>query len=101
MTHQRNEFTRQELLSSRLAAGALVVLSLAFATAARAEAVSRFTTTHVAKVTPLKGVSTENVQTAAAQPAAPINTAATPNLALEQLGMGDMVRITVFRNPDL
>ena len=32
---------------------------------------------------------------------APITTAAAPNLALESLGMGDMVRITVFRNPEL
>jgi polysaccharide export outer membrane protein len=105
MTTQRNEFTRQELLSSRLAAGALVVLSLAFATIAHAEPVTRFSTTHVATVTPLQAPTSSQLpegsfQTAAAAPVAPTNTAA-GNIALESLGMGDMVRITVFRNPEL
>jgi polysaccharide export outer membrane protein len=102
MTTERNQFTRQELLSSRLAAGALVVLSLGLAGTARAEPVTKFATTQVATVTPLTHSSaTSRIQTAAAEPVAPVNTAATPNLALESLGMGDMVRITVFRNPDL
>ena len=100
MSTQRNEIKNQELLSSRLAAGALVVLSLAFATATRAEPVTKFETTRVARVTPTRH-STENIQTAAVQPVAPVETAAAGNIALEQLGMGDMVRITVFRNPDL
>jgi polysaccharide export outer membrane protein len=43
----------------------------------------------------------ENMQTAAASPVAPTATAESSNLALESLGMGDMVRITVFRNPEL
>ena len=102
MSTQRNEIKSQELLSSRLAAGALVVLSLAFAAVARAEPVTKFETTHVARVTPLRSTTpTQNIHTAAAQPVAPTEAAAAPNLALEQLGMGDMVRITVFRNPDL
>jgi len=100
MSTQRNEIKRQELLSSRLAAGALVVLSLAFATASRAEAVTKFATTHVARVTPVAAPA-QPIQTAAVQPVAPVETAAAANVALEQLGMGDMVRITVFRNPDL
>lgn len=100
MSTQRNEIKKQELLSSRLAAGALVVLSLAFATASRAEPVTKFATTQVARVTPV-GAPVQPIQTAAVQPAAPIETAAASNVALEQLGMGDMVRITVFRNPDL
>jgi polysaccharide export outer membrane protein len=100
MSTQRNEIKREELLSSRLAAGALVVLSLAFATASRAEPVTKFDTTHVARVTPARQ-PTHNVQTAAVQPVAPVETAAAGNIALEQLGMGDMVRVTVFRNPDL
>jgi len=101
MSTQGNEIKRQELLSSRLAAGALVVLSLAFATASRAEPVTKFETTHVARVTPMHKSTSQNVQTAAVQPVAPVETAAAGNIALEQLGMGDMVRITVFRNPDL
>lgn len=104
MSTQRTETKREELLSSRFAAGALVVLSLAFATVARAEPVTRYSTTHVARVTPMthSTASTqpqESFKTAAAAPIAP--TQAASNLALESLGMGDMVRITVFRNPDL
>jgi polysaccharide export outer membrane protein len=101
MTIPRNETTRQELLSSRLATGALIVLSLAFATVARAEHVTRYETTQVARVTPTHTPPSRGVQTAAAQATAPVETAASPNLALDALGMGDMVRITVFRNPDL
>jgi len=82
MTIPRNETTRQELLSSRLAAGALVILSLAFATVARAEYVTHSETTQVARVTPVRTPSNHGVQTAAAQPTAPVETAATPNLAL-------------------
>ena len=65
MTTERNRFTGQELLSSRLAAGALVVLSLALATAARAEPVTKF---DVATVTPTKSSSASHrgTQTAAA-----------------------------------
>src|SRR4051812_11880008 len=108
MTTQRTTGThREELLSSRLAAGALVVLSLAFATAARAEPVTKFETAKIARVTPVEPAAAPKprhgaVQTAAAEPVAPsANTAAAGNIALEQLGMGDMVRVTVFRNPDL
>ena len=106
MTTQRTEIKSQELLSSRLAAGALVVLSLAFATVARAEPVTRYSTTHVARVTPMtqpvaSTLPERSFQTAAASPVAPTQAAAEPNLALDSLGMGDMVRITVFRNPDL
>ena len=105
MSTQRTETKREELLSSRFAAGALVVLSLAFATVARAEPVTRYSTTHVARVTPMtqptaSTLPQESFKTAAASPMAPTQ-AAGSNLALESLGMGDMVRITVFRNPDL
>jgi len=105
MSTQRTEIKRQELLSSRLAAGALVVLSMALVTAARAEPVTRYTT-HVARVTPITQPTASTLpegsfRTAAAAPVAPARSADAGNIALESLGMGDMVRITVFRNPDL
>jgi polysaccharide export outer membrane protein len=105
MTTERNQITRQELLSSRLAAGALVVLSLAFAAVAHAEPVTKFSTTRVAAVTPITSSTASRLpeasfKTAAAASVAPTQAAAS-NVALESLGMGDMVRITVFRNPEL
>jgi len=105
MSTQRTEPKREELMSSRLAAGALVVLSMALATVARAEPVTRYTT-QVARVTPMEAPSSTSsnrgsFHTAAAAPVAPAKTAEASNIALESLGMGDMVRVTVFRNPDL
>ncbi len=78
------QHSHHELAASRLAAGALLFLLLAFAGIAAAQ------TQRVATVTPLQN-----------PPAAAHTLAATPNVALESLGTGDMVRITVFRNPDL
>jgi polysaccharide export outer membrane protein len=74
--------SRSEILASRVAAGALLFLALAFAGLAAAADV------RVATLTPM----------------APPGSAALPpmaNPALEALGMGDLVRVTVFRNPDL
>ena len=104
MSTQRTETKREELLSSRLAAGALVVLSLGLAAVARAEPVTRYTT-HIARVTPVtpstaSALREGSFKTAAAAPVAPMD-AGSGNIALDSLGMGDMVRITVFRNPDL
>ena len=85
MTH-----ARPEILAARLAGGALVVLLVAFAGLADAQ------TMNIARVTPLgqPGSAALPAQQAAFAPAA-------SNAALEAIGMGDMVRITVFRNPDL
>jgi len=73
--------SRSEIIASRVAAGALVFLVLAFAgVAAAAERVATLT------------------------PTGPARSAALPPMAdpaLEALGMGDLVRVTVFRNPDL
>ncbi len=81
--------TRPEIVASRIAAGALVFLMLAFAGLSSAQ------TMNVARVTPLARPG------AAALPAPQPLAADTSNAALEAIGMGDMVRITVFRNPDL
>jgi polysaccharide export outer membrane protein len=102
MTIQHKESTRQERLASRLAAGALVVLSLGLAAISHAEPVTR-----IARVTPLTAprsstLPASSFQTAAAETSAPAMTrTAARNASLESLGMGDRVRITVFRNPDL
>jgi polysaccharide export outer membrane protein len=80
--------TRSEIVAARIAAGALVFLLLAFAGLSSAQTMS------VARVTPL----------ARPAPAAPMPqplAADAGNAALEAIGMGDMLRITVFRNPDL
>ncbi len=83
-----------ELLAARIAAGALFALALAFAGAAGAHPPVR-----VATLTPV-GPSPE-----AAAPERGVmpetSTTSERNLALEAIGMGDRVRVTVFRNPDL
>lgn len=74
--------SRSEILASRVAAGALVFLALALAGAA----------------------SAADMRVATVTPVAPPGSASLPpmvNPALEALGMGDLVRITVFRNPEL
>jgi polysaccharide export outer membrane protein len=100
MNNRPNCSTPEEQSSSRLAAGALVVLSLALAGAARAEPVTR-----IARVTPVTPSTASTLPPGSFQTAAAASTsttvAAQPNIALEQLGMGDMVRVTVFRNPEL
>ncbi|HEX3099280.1 MAG TPA: polysaccharide export protein EpsE [Usitatibacter sp.] len=73
-----------ELAAARIAAGGLLVLLLAFAGAAAAN-------DRVAVVTPAAPSESRAI---AAHNAAQSN-------VLESLGPGDMVRITVFRNPDL
>jgi polysaccharide export outer membrane protein len=86
---QTPTYSRPEIIASRIAAGALVFLLLAFAGLSSAQSTS------VARLTPL------------AKPAAPTVPGAQPlrpeagNAALEAIGMGDMLRVTVFRNPDL
>ena len=82
--------SRMELLSVQLAAsGALIMLLLALSGV-----------THAAQTASL---SVTQPSLAAALPASAPPDAATPaaDLRLESLGMGDMVRVTVFRNPDL
>jgi polysaccharide biosynthesis/export protein len=74
--------SRSEIIASRVAAGALVVLALAFAGLAAAADM------RVATLTP-----TGPARSAAVAPMG--------DPALEALGMGDLVRVTVFRNPDL
>jgi polysaccharide export outer membrane protein len=73
-----------ELAAARIAAGGLLVLLLVFAGAAAAN-------DRVAVVTPAAPSESRAI---AAHNAAQSN-------VLESLGPGDMVRITVFRNPDL
>jgi polysaccharide export outer membrane protein len=81
--------SRPEIIASRIAAGALVFLLIAFAGLSSAQ------TMNVARVTPLGRPG------ATAIPGAQTLAPDTSNAALEAIGMGDMVRITVFRNPDL
>ena len=81
--------TRPETVAVRLAAGALTFLLVAFAGSAGAQAMS------VSRVTPL-GKPIAAVPVATAAPGLDAS-----NAALEAIGMGDMLRVTVFRNPDL
>ena len=74
-----------ELAAARIAAGGLLALLLAFGGTASAA------NNHVAVVTP---TAPSESRALAAHNAAHAN-------VLESLGPGDMVRITVFRNPDL
>jgi polysaccharide export outer membrane protein len=82
--------TRPEIRVARLAAGALTFLLFAFTGAAGAQ------TMNVARVTPLGQSGAATLPAPQAMPA-PVAS----NLSLESIGMGDMLRITVFRNPDL
>ncbi len=85
-----------ELASARLAAGALLGLTLAFASLAQAQKVAQV----IPVGAPQNTAAVSPAYTQPNQPAmAPVAQQST--LGLEQLGMGDMVRITVFRNPEL
>jgi len=86
---QTSTHSRPEIIASRIAAGALVFLLLAFAGLSSAQTMS------VARVTPLARPG------AAAVPGPQPLAADSSNAALEAIGMGDMMRVTVFRNPDL
>jgi len=80
--------TQPEIVASRIAAGALFFLIVAFAGLAAAQA------TNIARAAPL-------AKPAAVVPGAQAFAPDARNAALEAIGMGDMLRITVFRNPDL
>ena len=83
------DHSRIELLSVQLAAsGALAVVLLALSGVGNAAQTASLSVTQpsLASATPT---------------AAPDAPPATPEARLESLGMGDMVRVTVFRNPDL
>jgi polysaccharide export outer membrane protein len=88
MTIPKTESSLIEIPPSRIAATALVFLSLAFAGAGHAQ--------KVAKITPVGPAPTS-----AGIPASNFPGQQQAALPLEQLGYGDMVRITVFRNPEL
>jgi polysaccharide export outer membrane protein len=84
---------RAEMTSANLAAIALLGLTVAFAGLANAQGLK------IAQVMPVGPVKSEAPQrTAALAPGVPAPSQALP---LEQLGLGDMVRVTVFRNPEL
>ena len=85
---QTSTHTRSELVAARIAAGGLALLLLAFAGLAPAQEMK------VARVTPL-------AKPPAAMPAPQPLQGEASNAALEAIGQGDMLRITVFRNPDL
>jgi polysaccharide export outer membrane protein len=80
-------------LSSRTAAGALLAVTLAFAGAATGAPAGR-----VATLTPV-AAPTSSTLPQNSFPAAPLP-AGQSAVGLEQLGMGDLVRVTVFRNPE-
>ena len=80
---------RSRSSAARVAAGAVLLLVAGAAAAASTNDEQR-----VARVTAAPRIHTAAIP--AAMPPAPA-----PNVALEALGMGDMVRVTVFRNPDL
>jgi polysaccharide biosynthesis/export protein len=78
-----------------MAAGSLLIVCFAFATGAEAQQnrVATLTTTQPSMAAALPTPPAQPVQ-AAAQ-------AADANYVLESIGAGDMVRVSVFRNPDL
>ena len=77
------------------AAGAVLVCLTAIATAANAQSTGR-----LAVVSPSANPAPQQPAMPAPVPAAPMQQASASN-SLEAVGAGDMVRITVFRNPDL
>ncbi|HET7728870.1 MAG TPA: polysaccharide export protein EpsE [Usitatibacter sp.] len=92
-------FVRTELRPWQVAAGVLFVALLAYTNATAAQSTGR-----VAKLTPVATQQTAPapVPVPAAQPATPEQAhQAASDMRLESLGPGDMVRISVFRNPDL
>lgn len=82
------------ITSSHIAASALVALTVAFAAASHAQA-PRKTATLTPSAAPVS--STLPPGSFPVQPVQP----QAGTVPLEQLGMGDMVRVTVFRNPEL
>jgi polysaccharide export outer membrane protein len=93
MNTRQSGFSRIEVLGSLLVAGALLIPQSAIAAKAKGGELrlASLKVTQVAAYTP------------PAQPAQPEPAAAQQlsDARLESLGMGDMVRITVFRNPEL
>jgi polysaccharide export outer membrane protein len=105
MTSVTPRFSRQELLSSRFAAGAIVVLSLTLAGAANAQRTAVLTPV-AAPSSASQPRSATNLPPAAAPdtqfPAASAQASGQPpGMVLDQIGLGDMVRVIVFRNPEL
>jgi polysaccharide export outer membrane protein len=86
----------QILTLSLVAAGVLLVPQATIAAGAKQPALATVKVVAPAQV----AAYTPPAQPAALEPAAPAPVASAEN-RLEALGMGDMVRITVFRNPDL
>jgi polysaccharide export outer membrane protein len=95
-----SRFSRSEITSARVAAGALLALTLAFASVALAQKSARSAQT--ATLTPVAAPLSATLPPSSF-PAASIPPSAQQQavVGLEQLGMGDMVRISVFRNPEL
>ena len=91
-------FARSEHSPWQLIAAVLFIALLAFSNVGHAQS-----TPKVAKLTPVAAVSKSSATTAPEAPVAQVDTALAPagDLRLETLGPGDMVRVTVFRNPDL
>jgi polysaccharide biosynthesis/export protein len=95
-------FSRSASTPWQLIAAVLFIALLAFSSTSHAQS-----TPAVAKLTPVAAVSKSTASTTGAQPmGAPVDATAlapTPasDMRLETLGPGDMVRVTVFRNPDL
>jgi len=80
-----------------MAVGSLLVVLFAFATGAEAQQKRAATLTPVAA--PQHHAATTPTAVQPVQPVAPVSEPA--NYSLESVGPGDMVRISVFRNPDL
>jgi polysaccharide biosynthesis/export protein len=92
-------FTRFEHSPWHLVAAVLFIALLAFSNASHAQS-----TPKVAKLTPVAAVSKSSATTAPEVSPVQVDTAALApagDLRMETLGPGDMVRVTVFRNPDL
>jgi polysaccharide export outer membrane protein len=91
-------FSRFEMLSWQIAGGALALLAMAYVTPAdaRRTSVAALTVTAAPATAAASTASTSGI----AMPEAS-TTQSSADLRLESLGMGDMVRISVFRNPEL
>jgi len=83
------------ITSSHLAAAALVALTVGFAGASHAQALRKSAT-----LTPTAAPVSSTLPPGSL-PVQPVQPQAATAVPLEQLGMGDMVRVTVFRNPEL
>ncbi|MEO7744108.1 MAG: polysaccharide biosynthesis/export family protein, partial [Usitatibacter sp.] len=82
-------------MNTRLAAATLFLVAAAVPAAGLAQA------PQAARVTPVAAKSMQPANPAAASAASPVVASQPPDFRLESIGMGDMVRISVFRNPDL